>query len=1023
MTQPADLDRLLAHAEWLRALARRLVGSSDVDDVVQETFVAAMRMPPEPDRPPRPWLARVMINVSRMRFRSTSRRERREDAVAQDTPSATPDVIVQRLELQRALCEHVLALDEPYRRTLVLHYFDGLTLAEIARTDAIAEGTVRWRHKHALDRLRVRLDEKSGGDRSAWVAALAPIAAPKPAIVAGGLLVKKLVIGIALALAAIAVVWNVSARQSEPPLVRAAAAPPTAHVHFGYQLPALPSTTRGSIHGSVVGGETANEVALFALVGGAPSFVARQTGTRFEFAMLEAGSYCVVARSGPRLGSACDLELREGTRIERNIELTLGDANLHGVVADADGGVIGEPLVVVQRIPQLDAVAAIRGDATGHYSIALAAGWYRVTAHADSYTTTHRHVEVAGDVRLDLHLNAGATVTGRVVDENGAPASNATVTLVTGWRTTRSSAPTGSDGKFAIEGLRPGHFEIMAFAGDRIAPLQPVAVTFGSTHELELVVGETRAAIEGQLVDDSNKPVAHALIEIRGPLVRVTHTDEAGKFRHPNLVPGSYTVSAIADGFVRVSSEKLVGHDRTTVVALRVARGVTVTGHVIGANGQPVGGARVASSAVNLRDPRLDTQTTSDGTFRIGPVPPGRVLLSAFHPVHGVSEVATVEVPRGSAPTAELVFRASASITGRVLADDGKPTSGALVTITPNEAPARWTLAAKPDGTFTLASLPAGNYHIEAAPPTGAARQTVADEASSRRVALVAGEATIVELRVPGGAERIRGRIVDAQTNAPVAGAAVWVEREGMLVSPGSPDDVRTYSWNDGGFELAEIPRGTYTIYGSHPTHGTGKLASIAAGASGVTIAIDRTASIAGRITTADGAPVQSFQVMWRWVTRTAGGGESMSRSIRMFHARDGRFRIANLEPTRLAVISIETPDGATGDSETFALAAGNHKDLDVELKGGNGTLRGRIVDATTRAPVLGLLVFFPAAGSREMVPVDGDGRFEALLPAGTYNHFNIQSGGNGHPNIEVPYTIKSGSVVDLGDVVVTLRK
>src|SRR4029079_16534793 len=46
-----DIERLLAHADWLRALATYLVRSpAEADDLVQETFVAALRSPPDPAR-------------------------------------------------------------------------------------------------------------------------------------------------------------------------------------------------------------------------------------------------------------------------------------------------------------------------------------------------------------------------------------------------------------------------------------------------------------------------------------------------------------------------------------------------------------------------------------------------------------------------------------------------------------------------------------------------------------------------------------------------------------------------------------------------------------------------------------------------------------------------------------------------------------------------------------------------------------------------------------------------------------
>src|SRR5690349_4706003 len=111
MTRSADLDQLLAHADWLRALASRIVGR-DAEDAVQETLIAAMKAPPDAARPAKPWLAQVLRNVTRMQFRGATRRAAREHAAELPAaPVAGPQEIVERVELQRMLCEHVLALD------------------------------------------------------------------------------------------------------------------------------------------------------------------------------------------------------------------------------------------------------------------------------------------------------------------------------------------------------------------------------------------------------------------------------------------------------------------------------------------------------------------------------------------------------------------------------------------------------------------------------------------------------------------------------------------------------------------------------------------------------------------------------------------------------------------------------------------------------------------------------------------------------------------------------------------------
>lgn len=173
-----DIDRLLTQARWVEGFARALV-RDDSDDVAQDAWLAAIQHPPAPTASPRPWFATVMRNLKRMRFRSASRRRAREHASATDEKVPTPGELTHRMELQRRLASAVLALDEPQRSTVVLVFYEGLSLADVARQQGVPATTVRSRMRAALVTLRERLDAEEGGDRGRWHLALAPIAAPK----------------------------------------------------------------------------------------------------------------------------------------------------------------------------------------------------------------------------------------------------------------------------------------------------------------------------------------------------------------------------------------------------------------------------------------------------------------------------------------------------------------------------------------------------------------------------------------------------------------------------------------------------------------------------------------------------------------------------------------------------------------------------------------------------------------------------------------------------------------------------
>jgi RNA polymerase sigma-70 factor (ECF subfamily) len=63
------------HRRALWGLSYRMTGvAADADDVVQETFVRAMRDPPDRSRPVGPWLTRVAVNVARDLLRARKRR-------------------------------------------------------------------------------------------------------------------------------------------------------------------------------------------------------------------------------------------------------------------------------------------------------------------------------------------------------------------------------------------------------------------------------------------------------------------------------------------------------------------------------------------------------------------------------------------------------------------------------------------------------------------------------------------------------------------------------------------------------------------------------------------------------------------------------------------------------------------------------------------------------------------------------------------------------------------------------------
>src|SRR6266567_5495371 len=145
-------EELLAHAGWLRRLAVSLVGAGGgAEDLVQDTWLAALRHPPRRPGPLRPWLAQVLRNLVRMRHRAGNVRRDHRDKVewleAERGAPPSPEALLDRFEMERLLGRLVAELEEPYRTTVLLRYSEGLSAADIARHQGLPAATVRWRLK------------------------------------------------------------------------------------------------------------------------------------------------------------------------------------------------------------------------------------------------------------------------------------------------------------------------------------------------------------------------------------------------------------------------------------------------------------------------------------------------------------------------------------------------------------------------------------------------------------------------------------------------------------------------------------------------------------------------------------------------------------------------------------------------------------------------------------------------------------------------------------------------------------
>ncbi|MBL8842240.1 MAG: RNA polymerase sigma factor [Planctomycetes bacterium] len=173
---PIASESLLAHAAWVRRLARCLVADpATADDLVQQTWLVALLRPPRHAERLRGWLGSVVRSLARKDVRGRDRRQRREALATPPSSAADPPVALAKAELERRVVAAVRSLAPIYRAAIEQRFVEGRSVAEISRAFALPAETVRTRVKRGLDQLRERLARELGDDVHDWRGALAPL--------------------------------------------------------------------------------------------------------------------------------------------------------------------------------------------------------------------------------------------------------------------------------------------------------------------------------------------------------------------------------------------------------------------------------------------------------------------------------------------------------------------------------------------------------------------------------------------------------------------------------------------------------------------------------------------------------------------------------------------------------------------------------------------------------------------------------------------------------------------------------
>ena len=150
------------HGPVLGYLYRLTGGRQLAEDLAQETFLALLRdrkaATYSPERPFKPWLYAIATNLARDHFKSAAARHTADEpeeallALHDDAPG--PEERAVATEEGRRVAAALGRLGEEYRVAVLLRFYQGLSLQEIADALRIPLGTVKSRLSVGTRRLR-----------------------------------------------------------------------------------------------------------------------------------------------------------------------------------------------------------------------------------------------------------------------------------------------------------------------------------------------------------------------------------------------------------------------------------------------------------------------------------------------------------------------------------------------------------------------------------------------------------------------------------------------------------------------------------------------------------------------------------------------------------------------------------------------------------------------------------------------------------------------------------------------------
>ena len=504
--------------------------------------------------------------------------------------------------------------------------------------------------------------------------------------------------------------------------------------------------------------------------------------------------------------------------------------------------------------------ARTEGAGTFHFEPAFAEETVEIAA--EGFLTAWRRV-APGDA-VGVRLDRAGVIAGTVTMADGESPADVEARLSSLHR--GDTARVDGDGHFRFAAIEAGRYRVFAHSADR-QRRGHVDVDLGAGETVEVSIAipsvERLHEVRGRLVDRSSRPVGGARV-VAGfwdPVETTTDADGAFVLR---VGDDGRWVRTFARGFAM--RELHVGLSHGPVESLGdvvLDPGAVVVGRVVGADGEPIGGAVVGSAgAPTPQDRRWDVRTEPDGTFELVGLPlETERRFEVTHPgTRGASFAASTD-GRSVMRLPDVVLGLAGRLVGRIVDEDGAPISGVrlgLRSLAEERARPPIPRGVDPKSVPTPAGAPPripgtmtdrqGRYELTAAP---AGRVELRIRSRAHRVPapvvldIVAGTTTEAPLlRLETGAV-LRGRLVATATGEPIPSVVLLARsRRGT-----PPSNGYAVTGADGTFAMAALhARGHYSIVVRWPHGGSEELGDVGIDGREIELTTTPRGRIAGRV-------------------------------------------------------------------------------------------------------------------------------------------------------------------------------